>query len=362
MSRPVSLVTELYPPNLGGQESRFSQFAEAMAARGRDVTVYTTDHTGGSLPREERSHGVRVVRYVALRGYVRNGSRGLSPLYRYWRETRRLLAELLATGDPVWVNEMPVVHLLGTPDATGLVVDWCEFPTYWKVNAFARRLGRRIRRSTANSRAIADRVRSLGRDPRVDVVRIMVAPSPDPTPAKEPGTIAYVGRIVAHKNLGALAEAVRLFNGNGGPHARLLIAGDGPERPALERRYGRNGQIQFLGVVSDAEKRHLLESSWMVAVPGSREGLPTCAVEATVYGTPLLASGSPLNSTGAFIRSNGLGVVARGTRPVDFLEALRSIDDPTWGRWHDRTTELKSLWDPAENVRRLEAALDRSPS
>lgn len=359
MSRPISIVTELYEPNLGGQETRFARFAEALAARGRKVTVYTSDHTGGSLPTETVSKGVHVVRHVVLRDYVRNGGRRLAPLVRYWRATRRLLRELTGTSGTVWINQMPVVHLLGTPDSRGLVLDWCEYPTYWMVNRFARRLAGRFRKGTAVSQAVADHVRGVSPGASIDVIRTPVPAPAGPAPDRQVGTIVYVGRIVAHKNLGALAEAIRQFNRNGGPHARLLIAGDGPDRSSLEQKYGGNGQIQFLGVVDEAEKNRLLRSSWMVAVPGTREGLPNVAAEATVCGTPLLASGSPRNSCGEFIRTNDLGVVASGTGAADFLSALHSIDGPSWDRWAGHASQLRSLYDPDENTRKLEDVLDR---
>jgi glycosyltransferase involved in cell wall biosynthesis len=359
MSQPISIVTELYEPSVGGQESRFARFAEALAGHGRDVTVYTTDPTGGALPREASINRVTVLRYVELSDYVRNGSRGWAPLVAYWRSTRRLLHELIPRTGSVWVNEMPVVHLLGTRGASNLVVDWCEYPTYWMVNALARRVMKQVQRGTAVSEAVAEHIRKVRRDADVEVVRTPVALPSGPVPERDDRTVSYVGRLVGHKNIASLAEAIKLYNSNGGPHARLVIAGDGPDRQALERRFGGNGTIEFLGLVDEAVKRKLLQSSWLVAVPGSREGLPNVAAEATVYGTPLLASGSFRNSCGDYIRTNHLGVVARGSSPADFLAALKTVDDASWSQWSARATELGSLFDPVENLRRLEAALDR---
>jgi len=186
-----------------------------------------------------------------------------------------------------------------------------------------------------------------------------VAIPSDPSPPRQEGTIVYVGRIVAHKNLGALAEAVRELHGNGGPHPRLLVAGDGPDRPALERTYGGSEQVRFLGRVSEAEKQRLIRSAWLLAIPGTREGYPTVAAEANVYGTPLLASGSALNSAGEFIRANDVGTVASGVHAADFVEALRGIDNSSWERWRVASTRLRSLYDPTTNVRRLEGAIGR---
>ncbi len=359
MSQPLSIVTELFEPSVGGQEIRFSRFADALARRGRAVTVYTSKPEGSDLPEESVVRGVRVVRYVTLSNYVRNGSRGWAPLAAYWRATRGLLSELLTGPGAVWVNEMPVVHLVGTEATPNLVVDWCEYPTYWMVNAFARRLIRRVRGGTAISAAVADHLRSVRPDANIEVVATPVAPPEGPAPVREDRVVSYVGRIVAHKNIGALAEAVRIFNSNGGPHARLLIAGDGPDRTALERKFGGNGSVKFLGLVDEEEKRRLLQTSWLVAIPGTREGLPNVAAEAAVCGTPLLASGSIRNSCGDFIRTNDVGVVARGAAPMDFLKALRSVDDVSWNRWSKHAIATRPLFDPEQNIRRLEAALDR---
>ncbi len=182
---PVSIVTELYEPSVGGQESRFARFAEALAGRGREVTVYTTDPTGGTLPRQSEVKGVRVNRYVTLTDYVRNGSRGWAPLLAYWRATRRLLRELVPRPGSVWVNEMPVVDLLGTSEAPNLVVDWCEYPTYWMVNLPARRLMKGIRRGTAVSEAVAGHLRAVRPDAQVDVVRTPVALPTGPAPQRD---------------------------------------------------------------------------------------------------------------------------------------------------------------------------------
>lgn len=359
MTHPVSIVTELFEPNVGGQETRFQRFAEALAARGRAVTVYTSDPTGGTLPAEEVVHGVKVVRYVALRGYVRNGSRGLLPLLKYRQATQRLLRELLAAPGSVWVNQMPVVHLWGIRDSPGLIVDWCEYPTYRKVNFLARQVLRAHPRGTAVSKPVAEHLSALRSDATIDVVRTPTAPPSGPALDREPGTILYVGRLVGHKNVGSLAAAVRQLGTLDGVHPRLLVAGDGPDRAMLERQFGGNGAVEFLGPITEEHKRRLLQTSWMVAVPGTREGLPTIAAEATVCGTPLLASGSPSNACGEFIRRNNLGVVAAGIRSVDFLEALRTIQSDTWDRWSSQATKLRSLFDPQLNVSLLEAALDR---
>ena len=360
MSGPVVAISELYAPNIGGQESRFARFARALAARGRDVTVYTTDHTGGQLPREEIDEGVTIRRHVAIPGYLKNGGRSIPGLLRYRRAVRELVAGLPRSGSAIWVNQMPVVHLGPIAADPRVVVDWCEYPTDWRVNYLSRRAVRRSRWATSVSLAVASHLGAISPSTRFDVVRTPVAPAAGAPATREPGTILFVGRLVAHKNLGSLASAVKALAGNGGPHTRLLIAGDGPERASMERRYGGNGAVRFLGVIDEAEKQRLLRTAWMVAVPGRREGLPNIAVEATAHGTPLLAAGAPANSCGDFIRRHDVGIVAPGSDAAAFRAALHSVDATRWERWSKEALETSRLFDPAPNVDRLDAVLARA--
>ena len=57
----IALVTELFPPSVGGQEIRFKEFAEEFARLGHSVDVFTIDHTG-KLPAEETVNRVRILR------------------------------------------------------------------------------------------------------------------------------------------------------------------------------------------------------------------------------------------------------------------------------------------------------------
>jgi glycosyltransferase involved in cell wall biosynthesis len=71
----------------------------------------------------------------------------------------------------------------------------------------------------------------------------------------------------------------------------LIIAGDGPDLPAVEK-YVKEIKIQsikFMGNVSaDSKKKVLLESHIMI-FPSFTEGLPNCILEGMLYGMPIIS-------------------------------------------------------------------------
>jgi glycosyltransferase involved in cell wall biosynthesis len=99
-------------------------------------------------------------------------------------------------------------------------------------------------------------------------------------------TIAVISRLVPVKGVDVAILAARELD------ADLVIAGDGPERAALERI----GGARFLGTVDPAARDRLLATAACVVIPsrvlpnGRSEGTPMIALEALAAGVPVIAS------------------------------------------------------------------------
>jgi glycosyltransferase involved in cell wall biosynthesis len=126
----------------------------------------------------------------------------------------------------------------------------------------------------------------------VDLVRFRPGSEAD-----EP-VILHVGRLVEKKGTELLLRALAGVRGQV-PGARLVICGEGPLRPALERRARELGiaeAVSFLGQRAPSELATLLRSSALLAAPsvtarsGDAEGLPNVVVEAAASGVPVVAS------------------------------------------------------------------------
>jgi glycogen(starch) synthase len=117
-----------------------------------------------------------------------------------------------------------------------------------------------------------------------------VAPSGDP-PATP--TVLCIGRLIAEKGIdlavSAFASLAPSF-----PDARLVIAGDGPERAGLERQAGDLGiadRVDFLGWVSPERMPTVTSAASVVVVPSRwQEAFGLVAIEAALQGRPVVAA------------------------------------------------------------------------
>jgi glycosyltransferase involved in cell wall biosynthesis len=102
--------------------------------------------------------------------------------------------------------------------------------------------------------------------------------------------VTLVGRLTAQKGIDTLLDAAVAVRDRF-PGALFLIAGDGPDRAALEARtraHGLNGAVRFLGFREDIP--HILAASDIVVMPSRSEGLPHLLLEALAVGRPVVAS------------------------------------------------------------------------
>ena len=139
----------------------------------------------------------------------------------------------------------------------------------------------------------------LARDYGVDQVRVVpnatggVVVEAGGEPAAEVrGHVLFVGRLRLRKGVEVLLAALaRLLEKE--PEARLLVAGDGEHRRALERTAARLGveeAVTFLGRCDAARVRALLAGAGALAVPSIYEGMPLVLLEAMEAGVPVVAS------------------------------------------------------------------------
>lgn len=98
--------------------------------------------------------------------------------------------------------------------------------------------------------------------------------------------IVAPGNLVPLKGHRLAIEALE-----GVPGATLLVAGEGPERPALEALIAARGlaaRARLLGGVPPARMPELLAAADLMLLPSEREGLANVWIEALACGTPIL--------------------------------------------------------------------------
>jgi glycosyltransferase involved in cell wall biosynthesis len=107
-----------------------------------------------------------------------------------------------------------------------------------------------------------------------------------------PGCFLFVGRLRIRKGVEVLLTALRSLLATH-PETRLLIAGDGEHRAALERCAAElklGSAVRFLGRCSGGRVRGLLRGARALVVPSIYEGMPLVVLEAMEAGLPVIAS------------------------------------------------------------------------
>ena len=147
---------------------------------------------------------------------------------------------------------------------------------------------------TTNSHAMRRRLMEEGVDVS-DVVWNAVPTRPLRPPLSLPPTVAFAGRQVLEKGADIL---IRVFARviTRVPEARLVLAGDGPERKRLERLItdlGLSDRVFMTGHILQPEMERLFDAAWVQAVPSRwDEPFGRSAAEAMMRGTAVVASAS----------------------------------------------------------------------
>lgn len=102
--------------------------------------------------------------------------------------------------------------------------------------------------------------------------------------------VLNVGRLVSEKDQATLIEAFRLV-ARAVPNARLVIAGEGPLRPALQDRIVQGG-LATLATLAGARSDipDLLRAADVFALSSRIEGMPLAVGEALATGLPVVAT------------------------------------------------------------------------
>ena len=127
------------------------------------------------------------------------------------------------------------------------------------------------------------------------IARLSAEPAPHAWPQSQP-TVLSVARMAPKKNLPLLLHAFARLSARR-PNARLLMLGDGPERPRLKQLaegLGLGERVRMPGNV--ANPYSYMASAGVLAVTSIREGLPLVFAEANLCGTPVVTTDFPAAS------------------------------------------------------------------
>lgn len=132
--------------------------------------------------------------------------------------------------------------------------------------------------------------------PYVDSEKISVVPNAvDPTEyspefGQERAHVVFVSNLIERKGVRELVAAVERLHASGERDFRVSIAGRGPLAEEVETLADRYDDVEYLGYVSEAEKRHLLDTGSIFVLPAYAEGLPIAMLEGMAGGNAIVTT------------------------------------------------------------------------
>jgi glycosyltransferase involved in cell wall biosynthesis len=322
-----------YLATIGGAERVFLSIARALPG----APIYTSLYEPDLVTPAYRGLDVHASLLNRLR-FIRRNYRVAMPVLPLAMRQLQVDADVVVCSSSGWSHG---VHTAGRK------VVYCHNPARWLYQrqeylrggrrswwmastamhpfllAWDRRAARSCVRYLANSSIVARRIRD------VYGIEAEVLPPPvtfradapqEPVPGLEPGYLLLVSRLIEHKNICAVLNAMGQL-----PNERLVVVGEGPAERDLKDLAPRN--VTFLGRVSD-DALHWLYANCRGLVSASREDFGLTPVEAGMFGKP-----SALLRYGGFLDTMVEGETATFfDQPTanHVAQALRSLVSHRW--------------------------------
>lgn len=340
--RPVvALVSDaIYPYFRGGKELRYHELSARLGTRA-DVHIFTMKWWDGPSVRREgqvtfHATSKLYAMYVGDRRSFREAVFFALGCFRLlWFRydvleadqfpnfhifTLRIVAwikrkPLTVTWHEVWGHEYWKLYL-GRAALLAWLVEWISMRLPDHLIAASDQTAARLRETLGEHASIAvvpngidlEGIRNSYPDPRrVDVVT--------------------VGRLLPHKNVSALLDAVAMLRASGLP-VTCRIIGVGPQCEALHahaREIGIEDVVDFRHDVREQKDVYSLMKAARVAVfPSTREGFGIAVLEAIACGLPVVTTSAPDNLAQYLVLRSPNGVICEPTAEAIFY-ALRPI-------------------------------------
>lgn len=306
----VVWITHNYPRFAGDVAGAFLHpLAVALRQRGVDVRVVAPADAGQGGATELDGVPVRRVRFgtaadetLAYRGTMLRALRSPRAAFAFNRLRAALRAG--ATEELQGAAGAAVVHAhwwvpagLAAPTGVPMVLT-CHGtdvrlldrlpPARW----LARPVFRRARVVTTVSPRLALVLRRrMGCTVPDDAIQPMPVKPVDRPISDGSGGVVVLGRLSRQKRIDLAIDAAARARQHGRDW-RLRIAGDGPERRALEARVARLGlaeSVRFVGEVTPAQVAEVFATATCCVMPARDEGFGLAAAEALMQGVPVVA-------------------------------------------------------------------------
>lgn len=375
---PMRILTIIsyYHPHWTGLTSHAVRVAEALAARGHDVTVLTTRHAS-RLPTLEERNRVKIVR---LRTIARFSRGMIAPTFPLVAAARIRGSDVVLIHTPL--PEALLVAMLCRALRRPLVMthhgDVVMPPGRW--NQAIERAAYRVLERTAR---LADVVTSYSRDyaeqsrvlaPSLDRVVSILPPVdlPEPIPRESAAwraalgldgkpLVGVAGRWVREKGLDVLLDAMPRVRERL-PGAHLVFAGE--TNVSYEKTYAsdrvrieaQKDHVSLLGLVRDPQRMsNFYRMCDVLALPSRTDMFAMVQVEAMLCGTPVVSTNIP--GARVVVAATESGRLVAPEDPESLAAGLVEVlENPD--RYRPLRRAIHRAFDPEASFESYERALD----
>lgn len=316
--RRVAIVSDWCPPRRGGIEVHIVSLARHLRQAGIDVTIVT------SYPGPTTVDGITVDRVPTL--LLPAAKVAISPRLVAITEAR-----IRGRYDLVHVHSSQVAPFglaaaiaarrLGLPVVATFHSFMGILPQLLSVSDRLFRWSEGRTAITAVSGHVARQITQVMPDLNVNVLpngfdRAAWPETQMPPATRGPLRVVSAMRLQRRKRPGALLDIFKRARALAGPVAdgmTLTVAGDGPEKAGLERRFrraGLDGSVHLAGWLAPEELRRLYQSADLFLMPSTKEAFCIAALEARACGLPVL--GMANTGISEFVADGVSGELAHG--------------------------------------------------
>jgi glycosyltransferase involved in cell wall biosynthesis len=303
---------------MGGAEVFTYEVSKQWMSMGHDVTLFTSMYP--DCKKEETLDGVKVIRSGGKYSVYHEAKKHYFEIFRH--QNFDLIIDEINT-HPFFVHTFKANNERTIALIHQLAREYWYYETHFPINAIGHFLENKwLQKYKATptvtvSSSTSNDLLTLGFK-QVSIVPegLNFQPLSEMPQKSENPSIVYAGRLThAKRPIHALNAFIKVKEKL--PTAELWIIGDGPVRQQLEQM--SISGVKFFGQTSTAERRGIIQQSWVLVNPSVREGWGLNVTEANALGVPSVAYDVPglrdsvqNGITGLLVESGDVDALADG--------------------------------------------------
>jgi glycosyltransferase involved in cell wall biosynthesis len=334
----VAFVTETYPPEVNGVAVTLARVVEALHARGHSLQLVRPRQDPAQTARVEARFGEVLLRGLPIPRYpeLKMGLPAQRTLQRLWTDARPDVVHIVTEGPLGW-SALRAALRLGLPVVSDFRTNFHAYSRHYGVGwlrapvmAYLRHFHNRTACTMVPTESLKSELAAAGLQGLRVVARGVDAQRYSPAHRSaalrarwgaDNGTCVAVcvGRLAPEKNLDTVLAAFEAMREHE-PRTRLVLVGDGPERPRLAQRCP---DALFAGVRHGADLAAHYASADVFLFPSTTETYGNVVPEAMASGLAVVAYDHA--AAGQLIRHGENGLLARRDDTLEFCRVARRI-------------------------------------